>query len=194
MTGIILCGGQSLRMGSDKGLLKLQARTWAQTAIDKMAVLNIPVKISVNEDQYPGYAAIFPPADLIIDNKELGVKGPLLGLLSCYLSFPAEDLFILACDLPLMETSLLIHLNNKYREAPGAGAYLFTNDGEREPLCGIYSAAALASILDLLQTGKLAKFSMKFALDHLNICSIAATEDQKKYFRNFNAHAELNGL
>lgn len=194
MTGVILCGGQSLRMGSDKGLLKLQARTWAQTAVDKLAALNIPVKISVNEQQYPGYAAIFNPGDLIIDNKTLDVKGPLQGLLSCHLCFPEEDLFILACDLPLMETSLLINLNNSYKEFPGSDAYIFTNDGEPEPLCGIYSAAALASIFNLLQTGKLAKFSMKFALDHLNIYTIPATEDQKKYFRNFNAHAELNGL
>ena len=48
MLGIVLCGGQSLRMGKDKGLLKLEAKTWAQTAIDKIAVLNFPVKISVN--------------------------------------------------------------------------------------------------------------------------------------------------
>jgi len=194
MTGIILCGGQSLRMGSDKGLLKLQARTWAQTAIDKLAALNIPVKISVNEQQYPGYSAIFPAGDLIIDNKTLDVKGPLLGLLSCHLSFPTEDLFILACDLPLMETSLLINLNNKFKEFPGVDAYVFTNDGEREPLCGIYRPGGLASFLNLLQTGKLAKFSMKFALDHLNIYTLPATEDQKKFFRNFNAYAELNGL
>ena len=56
MLGIILCGGQSSRMGSDKGLLKLEAKTWAQTAIDKMTVLNIPVKISVNNQQYSEYA------------------------------------------------------------------------------------------------------------------------------------------
>jgi molybdopterin-guanine dinucleotide biosynthesis protein A len=38
MPGVILCGEQSLRMGSGKGLLKLQAKTWAQTAIDKISV------------------------------------------------------------------------------------------------------------------------------------------------------------
>ena len=47
MLGIILCGGQSLRMGSDKGLLKLQSITWTQNAINKMTALNIPVTISV---------------------------------------------------------------------------------------------------------------------------------------------------
>ena len=37
MLGIVLCGGNSSRMGSDKGLLNLQAKTWAQTSIDKFA-------------------------------------------------------------------------------------------------------------------------------------------------------------
>ena len=68
MLGIILCGGQSSRMGSDKGLLKLEANTWAQTAIDKMSALNIPIKISVNSQQYPDYKFVFPSTDLIKDN------------------------------------------------------------------------------------------------------------------------------
>ena len=194
MLGIILCGGQSLRMGSDKGLLKLESRTWAQTAIDKMAALTIPVKISVNKQQYPEYAEVFSADDLIADNETLELRGPLLGLLSCHLECPDEDLFILACDMPLMEPSILIHLYNKYQQSPNADAYVFTNDNEREPLCGIYTAKGLASIINLLNNGQLTKYSMKFMLDHLTVSAIAANEEQKKCFRNFNAHAELNGL
>ena len=162
MLGIILCGGQSVRMGTDKGLLKLEAKTWAQTAIDKMAALNIPVKISVNKQQYPEYAAVFSPDDLIADNTLLLLKGPLLGLLSCHLSFPDKDLFILACDMPLMETAILTDLTNKFRQFPNADAYVFTNDNEREPLCGIYTAKGLSSIISLLKNGQLTKYSMKF--------------------------------
>ena len=192
MLGIILCGGQSVRMGKDKGMLKLESRTWAQTAIDKMAALNVPVKISVNKQQHAAYAEVFSADKLVVDNETLQLKGPLLGLLSCYLSFPLEDFFILACDMPLMESSLLTLLYNKYTESAGADAFIFTNENEPEPLCGIYTADGLAYIINLLNNGQLTKYSMKFMLDHLTVSTIAANEVQKKCFKNFNAHAELN--
>ena len=194
MLGVILCGGQSIRMGSDKGLLKLEAKTWAQTAIDKMAVLNIPVKISVNNNQYDSYAAVFSTDNLITDNASLPLRGPLQGALSSHLQYPTEDLFILACDMPMMEPFLLKELYDQYTQYPRNDAYIFANDGEPEPLCGIYTAKGLSIILTMLQNGQLAKHSMKFMLDHLTVHPIAVKDEQKKYFRNFNAHAELNGL
>lgn len=194
MLAVILCGGQSSRMGSDKGLLKLEAKTWAQTAIDKISGLDIPVKISVNPLQLASYAAVFAQADLITDAASLPLKGPLLGVLSGHLQYPGEDLFALACDMPLMEPSLLKELYTRYREHPGAEAYIFLNNGEPEPLCGIYSASGLAKIVPLLQHGDLSRHSMKSMLEHLTVNSLSLQEEQKKYFRNFNAHAELNGL
>ena len=80
------------------------------------------------------------------------------------------------------------------RKKQNADAYAYTNNGEREPLCGVYTAKGLAAIIGLLKNGELTKYSMKFMLDHLSVTTIAANEDQKKCFRNFNAHAELNGL
>jgi molybdopterin-guanine dinucleotide biosynthesis protein A len=194
MLGIILCGGKSTRMGSDKGLLKLEAKTWAQTAIDKMSGLNIPVKLSVNNDQYSAYSSVVSVEDLIADDSTLEIKGPLSGVLSCHIKFPGEDLFILACDMPLMEIAVLKELYSLYEQHPSGNAFVFTNEGEPEPLCGIYTAKGLSSILAMLRTGQLSKHSMKFMLDHITTKTIAASEEQKKCFRNFNAHAELNGL
>ena len=194
MTGIVLCGGQSSRMGQDKGLIPTATSTWTQTAVDKLATLNIPVKISVNKDQFSQYAKLFPETDLVPDNTTLPLKGPLLGVLSSHLQFPDEDLFVLACDLPLMQTSLLQELYSLYQQDSIDTAFVFTTDGEPEPLCGIYKAGGLAFILSLLRSGQLLKYSMKFSLDHLQIKSIAAPYEQKKYFKNFNAHADLNGL
>lgn len=193
MLGIILCGGQSQRMGSDKGLMKLEEKNWAQSAIDKMSALNIQVKISVNEQQFPLYAEIFSKDNLIIDDKTLSIKGPLLGTLSCHLAFPSEDLFVLACDMPLMEISMLQSLYKK-KEEQNSDAFVFTNDGEAEPLCGIYTAKGLAVTLTMFKNGVLIKHSMKFMLDHLTVSKIPLSEEEKKYFKNINHHSELNGL
>lgn len=193
MTGLILCGGKSTRMGSDKGLLKVDATTWAQTAIDKMTSLSLPVVLSVNKEQLTEYASIFSSYQLIADSDLLKMKGPLCGLLSVHLQYPQEDLLILACDMPLMETALLKELISYYQQSM-AEAYVFTNDGEHEPLCGIYKATGLANIFHLYQTGQLPKHSMKYMLEHIATEGIPIADEKKKCFRNFNAHAELNGL
>lgn len=118
----------------------------------------------------------------------------LAGVLSVYLQYPEEDLFVLACDMPLMETSILNELLLAYREYTLNGAYVFLNGGHPEPLCAIYTAKGLSCILDLLKANELPKHSMKFMLEQIQTFTISLNDDQKKYFRNFNAHAELNGL
>jgi molybdopterin-guanine dinucleotide biosynthesis protein A len=194
MLGLVLCGGQSSRMGADKGLLKLEARTWAQTAIDKLEVLSIPVALSVNQRQYPEYAVVFPASRLVPDDDSLLIHGPLAGVLSVHCRYPDEDIFILACDMPLMEPPLLKKLYSNYGENRRNEAYIFTNDGEPEPLCGIYTAGGLAATLNRYHLHQLPRHSMKFMLEHLSVFTLPIEEEQKKYFRNFNAHAELNGL
>jgi len=194
MLGIILCGGKSSRMGSDKGLLKLEAKTWAQTAFDKLAELNFPIVISVNKKQLTDYASVFNATELISDDPSLSIHGPLSGVLSVHLQHPAEDLMILACDKPLMETVLLKELLVQYNHYPTEDAFIFTNEGEPEPLCGIYKGKGLAHILELYKNNQLPKHSMKYMLEHVLTHTVPLPEDKKKCFRNFNAHAELNGL
>jgi molybdopterin-guanine dinucleotide biosynthesis protein A len=194
MTGIVLCGGQSSRMGSDKGLLKLQANTWAQTAVDKLLELQMPVMISVNEDQYTEYETIFSTRQLIVDNELLQLKGPLCGVLSAHLQLPDEDIVVLACDMPLLETSLIKELLLQYRQHDEIDAFTYTNDGEPEPLCGIYKSRGLAHILSMYHSGQLVKHSMKFMLEHVSTHTLTLPAEKKSSFRNFNAHAELNGL
>ena len=180
-------------MGSDKGLLPADDSTWAQAAIDKLTALEIPVSLSVNELQYNNYATAFAGTAIGTDNELLLLHGPLLGVLSAHLQYPLQDLFILACDMPLMETSVLRELYNEYLQTDAYNAFVFTNDDEPEPLCGIYCAKGLAAILDMYKTNTLTRHSMKFMLEHLNTCYVAITAEQKKYFKNFNAHADLNG-
>ncbi|CAN5514037.1 molybdenum cofactor guanylyltransferase [soil metagenome] len=194
MLGVILCGGQSTRMGADKGLLKLHANTWARTAADKMEQLNLPVVLSVNAAQFKHYAEVFDAAQLIIDDAGLDIHGPLAGVLSIHEKYATEDLFVLACDMPLMDISILEQLFESYKKHPATDAFAFSNEGAPEPLCAIYKATGLEHILELYRNGQLTKHSMKFMLEHINTQLTPLTTEQQKYFRNFNAHAELNGL
>lgn len=180
-------------MGTDKGLLKLEAKTWAQTALDKLAALPLPVVISVNPAQYETYPSVFPVSQLIKDDETLDIHGPLAGVLSVHLKYPQEDLLVLACDMPLMETAILQQLVAVHEKAQKQ-ASVYLNNGAIEPLCAIYTAPALAATFLKYQQQQLPRHSMKYMLEQLDIQVIPLQPGQEKYFRNFNAHAELNGL
>ncbi len=194
MVALVLCGGQSTRMGTDKGLLQPNAKTWAATAADILTEQNLPVQFSVNKNQLDYYKQFFSATNLIVDDETLAVHGPLLGLLSVHLRYPNKSILALACDMPLMESSLIKELMTASQQYENFDAWLYKNNNQPEPLCAIYSAQALAAILQLVKAGKLYKYSMKFMLEQINPFYIPIQEAQEKCFRNFNSHAELNGL
>lgn len=181
-------------MGTDKGLLKSKTKTWAEATADKIKKLKLPVVLSVSSKQYADYSSIFLPDQLITDNDTLKFKGPLCGVLSVHLKYPNEDLLILGCDMPLITTELLKELISKYKQHTEATAFIYTNDAEPEPLCALYKAEGLMHIIYLYQSHQLIKHSMKFMLDHLRVYPIPIPDKKKKYFKNVNAHSELNGL
>lgn len=162
-------------------------------AVDKLVSLEVPIMISVNQEQYYLYSTAFTTSQLIVDNTSLQIRGPLLGVLSAHLQNPGEDIFVFACDMPLMDPSLLKELYHQYQQQQ-YDAFVYTTDGEPEPLCGIYTAKGLASIQAMYHAKLLSKHSMKFMLEHFSVCSIPVADNQKKYFRNINTHAEANGL
>ena len=194
MTGLILCGGQSTRMGTDKGMLQKDATTWAQLAFNKLSALSIPVVLSVNQQQQTVYSNYFDPSLLINDDTNLSIGGPLHGILSVHDQFPLSDLLVLACDMPFMEEPILQELLTLYQQNKNADAFVYTNAEELEPLCAIYTAKGLVYILQLYRDNKLPKHSMKYMLEHINTFTTPLSDEQKKYFRNINTHAELNGL
>lgn len=194
MQPVVLCGGQSSRMGSDKGLLLLEADTWVQTSVDCLSVFEPPALISVNQNQFNTYRNIFKEELLVVDNDSLQLKGPLKGVLSVHLCRPTDDLIVLACDMPLMTKNTIMLLNNSYEANPGYDAYVFTNNDLPEPLCAIYTAKGLSSIHEEYKQGKLLKHSMKYMIAKLNSFFIPIPNELLNDFRNFNAHSELNGL
>jgi molybdopterin-guanine dinucleotide biosynthesis protein A len=98
---------------------------------------------------------------------------------------------VLACDLPLMESPVLDGLYRFYLIKNLFQAFVYTNNGEPEPLCGIYTASGLALIHNMYYTHKLEKQSMKYVLGQLLVYSLPIPVNKKQCFRNFNSPEDV---
>jgi molybdenum cofactor guanylyltransferase len=191
MLGVVLCGGKSSRMNDDKGLLLVVNKSWAKAAQEKFLLMNLPTVLSVNEAQVEKYRLLFLKEQLIVDDAELALAGPLLGVLSVHIRFPNEDLTVLACDLPNMQQTVLEKLQEEHLKNNDSEAFVFKFAEQVEPLCGIYTSRGLAKILALYQTKNLAKHSMMYVLEQLNATYLIPKENWKPYFKNFNSPADF---
>lgn len=192
MTGVVLCGGESTRMGSDKGLLQHNSITWAGIALNKLHVLNLPVILSVNDRQHSLYSNTFQNSDLVKDDASLKIGGPLKGILSVHLHTPAEDLLVTACDMPDMHSQVLKQLIAAFATTK-VEAYAFRNEEHIEPLSAIYTSGGLQKIYKLYQEGKLNRFSLHHVLGVLNTRYLLMPPQWKSYFYNFNTPQDLHG-
>lgn len=194
MLGIVLCGGQSSRMGADKGLLIHQNKRWSKLAGEKLGSLNLQVKFSINVTQIVKYSAYYDEMQLIKDQASFNVSGPLSGVLSAHAENPDDDLFLMACDLLMMEVGVLERLVAARREEESFDVYLFSKDNQQEPLCGIYTAAGLKKIKLMLERGELMRHSMKFVLSKLRVYESILESDKFHCFGNFNSPLEINKI
>ncbi len=194
MIAVVLCGGKSVRMGNDKGLILNDKSTWATIAFNKLASLQLPVYVSVNEQQASVYKDYFDKKYLIEDDVNMYIGGPVHGLLSVHQQHTTEDILLLAVDMPMMNEVVLKELLQQYQNNPGKDAFVFLNDGEYEPLCGIYSHAMLAGILKSYHEKELTKHSMKHLLDIADAVLLPMPNEWKPYFKNYNAKSDLTDL
>jgi molybdopterin-guanine dinucleotide biosynthesis protein A len=181
LLGVVLCGGESKRMGSDKGLLQLNGKTWAEQIAQKLKDQNLPVVISINEKQLALYKKLFEERDLVID--QLPMHGPLNGLLTVYEKFPIKNILLMACDLIDMEAFILEELITTY-EKNEADYFAYEENDFFQPLCAIYTSKALTSLHERLTNGSLANYSFQYILNnsktyHLHTSSLQA-------FTNYN--------
>jgi molybdenum cofactor guanylyltransferase len=182
LLGVVLCGGESKRMGSDKGLLHLNGKTWAEHIADKLKQQNLPVVISINEKQSAAYKNVFAEKDLIVD--QLPMHGPLNGLLTVHQKFPVKDILLMACDLIDMNAAILQELIIIY-ENNQAEYFAYEENNFFQPLCAIYTATALGSLQERLTNGSLANYSFQYILNNSNTFRLHTSE--AKAFANYNS-------
>lgn len=183
--GVVLCGGKSSRMGTDKGLIQKGNLTWAERAYVKLSLLSVPVVVSINSDQESLYRNIFSEEVLVKDSLSIG--GPLNGILSVHKQFPSKNLIVLACDIVNMDGKIIQQLYDAHLlRKDEFDFFVYKNNGYFEPLCGIYSFNGLKTIFQDLETGKIEKFSMKNILEKGKTFALEITEEENTLFLNVN--------
>ncbi len=176
-----MCGGQSLRMGTDKGLMPVDGTCRAAYMANKLKALTLPHTISVNKNQPQSYKAYFDEDDMVIDS--LDIAGPLNGLLSVHAKFPHDDLLLLACDMINMQPETLNRLKECYIAEPHYDFYVYQNKEFAEPFCGIYTAKGL-SLLMQKETSGLSGISLQKVLNMGDTFRLPVTDPGS--FNNFN--------
>ncbi len=189
--GLVLCGGKSSRMGTDKGLLQKGGQTWARITAEKIGDLAIPVFVSINSTQQNAYSALFSPEAIILDT--LPLHGPLAGLLAAHSQHPQSDWLVCACDMPDLTQEVLQQLQQVYEQLPEYDCWVFQNKGEWEPLCGIYSARVLQKIMRIHQVDSLVRHSMKFVLEICQTYALTSGETTESAFKNYNLPGDVMG-
>lgn len=148
ITGIILCGGKSSRMQTDKALLKLGDRTVIEILIEKMDHVFDYVLLSANNPTEYAFLQFPIVKDIFVD------KGPLGGIHSALSHSNNEKNFIISCDTPLITNEVINYLINNKTDKK----IMLPKDEDRiQQLCGIYSKSVLVEIEDIFRESKINK-------------------------------------
>jgi molybdenum cofactor guanylyltransferase len=129
ITGIILAGGKSSRMGTDKSLIEFKGKPLIQHAIDSIKPLCDQVIISSNHNRY-GFTGCESWPDSMEGN------APMIGIYSCLDRSSSEVNIVHTCDMPLLSTQFFQYL---IRYVPNFDVVVpLHHNALIEPLCGIY--------------------------------------------------------
>ncbi len=129
VTGIVLAGGRSSRMGEDKSLMMLNGKTMVEYAIDALKPFCNRVIVSSNQLVYD-----FTGCQVWQDEGEN--QAPIVGIYSSLKQSNTEFNFILSCDMPLIGNKLIDYLLECSLDFE---ITVPIHDNMMiEPLCGVY--------------------------------------------------------
>lgn len=147
--GLVLAGGRSRRMGSDKAALVTNGETQLGRAVALLGRHLEQVFVSTSAAQADDPVRREFPR--IIDRYE--DLGPVAGILSAMHEHPSHAWLVLACDLPNIDDETISYLLASASNEHPATAFRSVNDDLPEPLCALYRPAARAIIDGFVDDG-----------------------------------------
>ncbi|UII79606.1 NTP transferase domain-containing protein [Flagellimonas sp. CMM7] len=147
--GLVLAGGKSTRMGSDKGLIKYHSIPQQEHLYKLLERTCDKVFLSMREEQQSGMDNDF---NTIVDQNEY--RGPFNGILSAHKTYPNAAWFVLACDVPLIDLKALKNLADNRNPKKLATSYATKKNNLPEPLITIWEPEGLKRAISYLETSE----------------------------------------
>ena len=180
---VILAGGKSSRMGTDKGLMDFNGKPMIQHIIDLVQKYFSDVMIISNNDSYKKF-------NLPVYPDEFQGSGPVVGILTGLTKSSTAWNFVVACDLPFLNSEILeLLISNRN----GYDAVVPFHHGNPEPMCAMYNKSCLPAFKNNIASGVF-KIQDAFPLFYVNYLQMQGhLFHDKNPFINLNSKEDIDG-
>lgn len=161
---IILAGGKSSRMGTNKALLKINEKTNIERIADRLKLLFDDIILVTNDSEQYEFLGV-----RMVPDQYPGM-GPLAGVHAGLMASAYDINFIVACDMPFVSGELAEALVNN---ALHYDAVIPVINGKQHPLFAVFKKQAATIVEERIKAGQL---RMKHLLDHLNVLYLTEKE------------------
>lgn len=180
LSGAIIAGGKSTRMGVDKASILMNQQTFLQKAIALISSVTNPVFISSN--------TAYPAIDLHIIKDQFKDIGPISGIYSILQAIPTQKVLLIPVDTPLLSREVIHYILDNYNVNKQINICK-TSDG-LQMLVGVFDKSILP-ILEKQINNKDYKLSCILELVSTQIIDVDRFKDQ---FININTKNDLANL
>jgi molybdenum cofactor guanylyltransferase len=184
VTGYILAGGKSSRMGTDKGLILFNGKSIIEHIMEQLQPVTDKVIIVSNNPAYEKFG-VEVITDLV---REIGPAGGIFTALS---HSKTAQIFVLSCDMPFVTTAAIEYV---IQHASQSQITIASHDGRSEPLFGIYSKSCLTLWDMLIKKGFLKLQEMVAEFDLLKLNMDGSPLFTRNVFININTPEDLKNL
>lgn len=172
VTGIVLAGGQSRRMGFNKAEAEVNGETMLIRMIEKLRKVTSDIIISSGSITYPDI-----PWSQIPD--EFPQCGPMGGIYSALKASSSELNLIVSCDIPLISVPLLKFIVSKAKESDALLTLPVEYTGQQQLLCAVYHRDILPVLKQQIDADQL---KMKSLLDLVTVEYINISKDHPLFY------------
>lgn len=187
VTGIVLAGGASRRMGRNKAFLELHGRPLIEIVIGQMAQVCAEVLVVVADAQ--PYLHLGVP---VVEDRFRGV-GVLGGLHAGLAAANHELTLAVGCDMPFLQPRLLRAFVGW---AEGYDVVVLRQGDQVEPLHGVYRRSCLGPLEEAVRAGqrRIVSFFPQVRVRYVTPEEVAPFDPDLSAFRNVNTPAEWEAV